>query len=66
MRLLCYADDPREPELIGEAVVDLTEALKKGETDGQSLINHQAWQQAVDVYSDLFFVSRMVHTHEQG
>lgn len=36
MRLLCYADDPREPELIGEAVVDLNEALKKGETDGQS------------------------------
>lgn len=40
MRLLCYADDPREPELIGETVVDLNEALKKGETDGQSLVNH--------------------------
>lgn len=36
MRLLCYADDPREPELIGEAVVDLSEVLKKGETDGAS------------------------------
>jgi len=49
MRLLCYADDPREPELIGEAVVDLSEALKKGETDGQSLVNHP---EAADVYSD--------------
>lgn len=36
MRILCYADDPREPELIGEAVVDLSEVLKKGETDGTS------------------------------
>lgn len=35
MRLLCYADDPREPELIGETVVDLSEALNKGETDGE-------------------------------
>ena len=34
MRLQCYADDPREPDLIGEAVVDLTEVLTKGETDG--------------------------------
>lgn len=35
MRLQCYADDPREPDLIGEAVVDLTEVLTKGETDGK-------------------------------
>lgn len=34
MRLQCYADDPREPDLIGEAMVDLTEVLTKGETDG--------------------------------
>ncbi|KAG9045152.1 hypothetical protein FS837_006951 [Tulasnella sp. UAMH 9824] len=33
MNLLCYADDPREPDLIGEATVDLTEALTKGEMD---------------------------------
>ena len=35
MKLACYADDPREPELIGETDVDLTEVLTKGETDGQ-------------------------------
>lgn len=34
MNLSCYADDPREPDLIGEATVDLTEALTKGEMDG--------------------------------
>lgn len=35
MKLQCYADDPREPDLIGETVVDLTEVLTKGETDGK-------------------------------
>ena len=35
MIVACYADDPKEPELIGETVVDLTEVLTKGETDGQ-------------------------------
>jgi neural Wiskott-Aldrich syndrome protein len=33
MALACFAAD-KEPELIGEAVVDLTEVLTKGETDG--------------------------------
>jgi hypothetical protein len=32
--LSCYADDPREPDLIGEVRIDLTDALKKGEVDG--------------------------------
>ena len=35
MKLACYADDPREPDLIGDAEVDLTEVLTKGETDGK-------------------------------
>ena len=35
MRVACYADDPKEPELIGEAIVDLTEVLTTGETDGE-------------------------------
>jgi Ca2+-dependent lipid-binding protein len=35
MGLSCYADDPREPDLIGETIVDLTEVLTKGETDGE-------------------------------
>lgn len=34
MELMCYADDPKEPELIGETTVDLSEVLTKGETDG--------------------------------
>ena len=34
MAIACFADDPREPDLIGEAMVDLTEVLTKGETDG--------------------------------
>ncbi|KIP12811.1 hypothetical protein PHLGIDRAFT_27185 [Phlebiopsis gigantea 11061_1 CR5-6] len=33
MTVTCYADDVREPDFIGEAKVDLTEALTKGETD---------------------------------
>jgi len=37
MRLACYADDPREPDLIGDVAVDLTEALTKGEVDGNAL-----------------------------
>lgn len=36
MQLMCYADDPREPDLIGETMVDLAEVLTKGETDGES------------------------------
>lgn len=35
MKVACFADDPREPEFIGEADVDLTEVLTKGETDGK-------------------------------
>jgi hypothetical protein len=36
MLLSCWADDSRDPDLIGEATVDLTEVLTKGETDGRS------------------------------
>lgn len=36
MHMACFADDPREPDLIGETNVDLTEVLTKGETDGAS------------------------------
>jgi hypothetical protein len=37
MKLSCFADDTREPDFIGEADVDLTEVLTKGETDGKIL-----------------------------
>ncbi|GLB33617.1 putative protein kinase C conserved region 2 (CalB) containing protein [Lyophyllum shimeji] len=33
MKIACFADDPREPDFIGDADVDLTEVLTKGETD---------------------------------
>lgn len=36
MGIACYAEDIREPDLIGETRVDLTEVLTKGETDGES------------------------------
>lgn len=35
MKITCWADDNREPELIGETNVDLTEVLTTGETDGE-------------------------------
>lgn len=59
MRLLCYADDPREPELIGETQVDLSEALSKGETDGELLVEY------ISSVSD-GTRCRMVHVDEQG
>ena len=74
MRLLCYADDPREPELIGETTVDLTEALKKGETDGMLSRVHRPVPEP-STASRLFRakpvkftlqLSRMVHSDEQG
>ncbi len=41
MKLACYADDSREPDLIGESKVDLTEVLTKGETDGKFYYVHE-------------------------
>ena len=35
LKVACYADDLKEPELIGEGVVDFTSILKKGEYDGK-------------------------------
>ena len=37
LKLACYADDAKEPELIGECTVLIDEVLKKGEVDGESL-----------------------------
>lgn len=56
MKLQCYADDPREPDLIGETVVDLTEVLTKGETDEWfTLMNKDKY--AGEVYIELTFWS---------
>ena len=42
MRVACYADAPREPELIGEAVFDLAKALNTGEDEGKQNNHHTA------------------------
>ncbi|EIN10344.1 hypothetical protein PUNSTDRAFT_125244 [Punctularia strigosozonata HHB-11173 SS5] len=56
MRLFCFADDPREPDLIGECVVDLTEVLTKGETDEWfTLTNKERY--CGEVYLELTFWS---------
>ena len=36
MRVACYADDPKEPELIGDCYVQIEDVLRKGEIDGAS------------------------------
>lgn len=59
MAVACYAEDIREPDLIGETKVDLTEVLTKGETDGTSAMR------AILVL--LFMgICRVVHDHAQG
>jgi hypothetical protein len=35
MRVTCYADDAKEPELIGEVAVNIDDVLKNGEVDGE-------------------------------
>ncbi|KAG5733036.1 Ingression protein fic1 [Termitomyces sp. T112] len=56
MKIACFADDPREPDLIGEADVDLTEVLTKGETDEWfTLMNKDKF--AGKVYLELTFWS---------
>jgi hypothetical protein len=57
MALACFAAD-KDPELIGETMVDLTEVLTKGETDGTSLAL------SADVCL-LTFSLRMVHATQQ-
>lgn len=56
MKLACYADDPREPDLIGDAEVDLTEVLTKGETDEWFTLSNKD-KFAGKVYLELTFWS---------
>lgn len=53
MRVACYADAPREPELIGEAVFDLAKALNTGEDDGEFVSLHGAGK-GTEVDEELF------------
>ena len=39
MIITCYADDAKEPDLIGECVVPIEEVLKKGEVDGECFLS---------------------------
>ncbi|KAK7061563.1 ingression protein fic1, partial [Favolaschia claudopus] len=56
MKLSCFADDPREPSLIGQTDVDLTEVLTLGETDEWfTLMNKDKF--AGKVYLELTFWS---------
>ncbi|KAI0771854.1 hypothetical protein BD413DRAFT_46779 [Trametes elegans] len=54
MALACYAEDPREPDLIGETKVDLTEVLTKGETDEWFTVMHKE-KYCGEVYLELTF-----------
>ncbi|KAI0700705.1 hypothetical protein BC835DRAFT_1411823 [Cytidiella melzeri] len=56
MKMACYAQDVKEPELIGETQVDLTEVLTKGETDEWfTLTNKERY--SGEVYLELTFWS---------
>lgn len=35
MRMACWADDPRDPKLIGEIMIELDEILTKGASDSK-------------------------------
>jgi hypothetical protein len=37
LKVACFADDAKEPELIGEVTVPIDEVLKQGEVDGEPL-----------------------------
>ena len=50
MKIQCFADDPREPDLIGETMVDLTEVLTKGETDGMYRLNSSLFTPCTDTF----------------
>ncbi|KIY72935.1 hypothetical protein CYLTODRAFT_417446 [Cylindrobasidium torrendii FP15055 ss-10] len=56
MKLACWADDARDPELIGETMVDLTTVLTKGEQDEWHHLSHKE-KFAGKVYLELTFYS---------
>ncbi|KAF9779490.1 hypothetical protein BJ322DRAFT_354861 [Thelephora terrestris] len=56
MKIACFADDARDPILIGETSVDLTEVLTKGETDEWFPLSSKL-KYAGEVYLELTFWS---------
>lgn len=73
LKLACYADDAKEPEMIGECAVPIEDVLKKGEVDGRSLksksqLIHAEWYDIMykekysgEVYLELTFYSNVSH-----
>ncbi|TKY86883.1 hypothetical protein EX895_004171 [Sporisorium graminicola] len=56
LKVACYADDSKEPEFIGEGIVDLTDTLKTGEFDEWVTIKAKD-RYAGEVYLELTFYS---------
>ncbi|GAC95010.1 hypothetical protein PHSY_002583 [Pseudozyma hubeiensis SY62] len=56
LKVACYADDSKEPEFIGEGLVDLTDTLKTGEFDEWVTIKAKD-RYAGEVYLELTFYS---------
>ncbi|KAF9649643.1 hypothetical protein BDM02DRAFT_3186134 [Thelephora ganbajun] len=56
MKIACFAEDARDPTLIGETDVDLTEVLTKGETDEWFALSSKN-KYAGEVYLELTFWS---------
>ncbi|GFZ50821.1 hypothetical protein JCM24511_08579 [Saitozyma sp. JCM 24511] len=56
MKVACYADDAKEPELIGEVVVPIEEALKKGEVDEWYEFSYKD-KYSGEIYLELTFYS---------
>ncbi|KAA1076312.1 hypothetical protein PGT21_002232 [Puccinia graminis f. sp. tritici] len=56
LRVAVYADDPRDPNLIGEGNVDLTDTLKKGEFDDWVTVTNKGKYQG-EVYLEMTFYS---------
>lgn len=58
MRLACYADDAKEPELIGDCTVSIDDVLKKGEVDEWYDILYKE-KYSGEVYLELTFYSNV-------
>ncbi|WVQ79745.1 hypothetical protein IAT38_001845 [Cryptococcus sp. DSM 104549] len=56
MKIACFADDAKEPELIGDCVVDIDEALKKGEVDEWYEFTYKD-KYSGEIYMELTFYS---------
>ena len=62
LRVACYADDAKDPEFIGEGIVDLTDTLKSGEFDEWVTIKAKD-RYAGEVYLELTFYSSVSAYH---